>query len=176
MTQPLMPKATAIWLIENTSLTFEQIADFCELHMLEIEAIADNEVNPMTGFDPIASSQLTQEEIKRCEANPQSRLQMRLSIDVDTLIKTNKARYTPVIKRKDKPSAILWLVKYYPNISDAQIIQFLGTTRITVQAIRNRTHRDWHNIEAHRPAALGFCSQNELNKFLLNDKLAPKKE
>lgn len=166
MTQPLMPKATAIWLIENTSLTFDQIASFCELHILEIEAIADGEADNMTGFDPIASSQLTKEEIKRCEDNPQARLQIRPAIDVDKLIKTNRAKYTPVFKRKDKPSAILWLTKYYPSLSDIKISKFLGTTRTTVQAIRNKTHPNFPNIEPHSPVSLGFCTQNELDKIV----------
>lgn len=163
MTQPLMPKATAIWLVENTSLTFEQIADFCQLHILEVEAIADGETNNMAGFDPIASSQLTLEEIRRCEAAPIEKLRIRPVIDVETLIKTNRAKYTPLAKRKDKPNAVLWLLKYYPQLSDMQICKLLGTTRSTVQAIRNKTHWNYLNMEPHSPVSLGFCSQEDFD-------------
>ncbi|MDR1597687.1 MAG: DUF1013 domain-containing protein [Holosporales bacterium] len=166
MTQPLMPKATAIWLIDNTSLTFDQIADFCNLHILEVEAIADGEADHMTGFDPIASSQLSQDEIVRCEADPSARLVMLPAIDIERVIKTNKAKYTPVVKRKDKPSAILWLIRYYPNLSDFQICKFIGTTRATVQGIRNKTHWNFKNIEPHSPVALGFCQANELEQLI----------
>jgi hypothetical protein len=161
-----MPKATAIWLIDNTSLTFEQIADFCGLHILEIEAMADGEADNMTGFDPIASSQLTHEEITRCEKNSAARLQIRPALDIDNMIKSNKAKYTPVLKRKDKPSAILWLIRYYPNLSDAQICNFIGTTRNTVQSIRNRSHWNINNIEPRNPVSLGFCQPYELDKLI----------
>lgn len=166
MAQPLMPKATAIWLVENTSLTFQQIADFCNLHILEIEAIADGEADNMVGFDPIASAQLTQDEIRRCEANPDARLQIRPAVDVDQLIQTNRAKYTPLNKRKDKPDAILWLVKYYGTLSNQQISRFLGTTVKTVQAIRDKTHPRYLEMTPHSPVALGFCTQGELDKLL----------
>ncbi|GHS94482.1 hypothetical protein AGMMS49949_08360 [Alphaproteobacteria bacterium] len=166
MTQPLMPKATAIWLIENTKLTFEQIAAFCELHILEIESIANEEGIQMVGFDPIASSQLTFEEIRRCEADTTAQLRLSPTLDVDRMINTNRSKYTPVVKRKDKPSAILWLVKYHPELSDAQIGKFLGTTRLTVQSLRLKTHWNYANIEAHSPVALGLCTQGELDALL----------
>jgi hypothetical protein len=163
--QPLMPKATAIWLIENTCLSFEQIADFCGLHILEVNAIADGESDNMVGFDPIASSQLTHEEIKRCENDHSARLHIRPAIDIDNLIKINKAKYTPVLKRKDKPNAILWILKYYPNILDSQICKLLGTTRLTIQSIRDKTHWNYLNIQPHSPVSLGFCTQNELDQL-----------
>lgn len=161
-----MPKATAIWLIDNTSLTFEQIAEFCQLHILEVESIADGEGNNMAGFDPIASSQLDADEIKRCETDPTARLRIRPAVDVETLIKTNKAKYTPVAKRKDKPSAILWLLRYYPHLSDLQICNFLGTTRSTVQAVRTKTHPNYANLDPHSPVAFGFCRQEELDQLV----------
>lgn len=162
-TQPLMPKATAIWLIENTSLTFEQIADFCQLHILEIEAIADGESTTMAGFDPIASSQLTHEEIKRCEADPSARLLIRPAIDVETLIQTNRAKYTPIAKRKNKPNAILWIQRYYPQIPDAGICQLLGVTPSMVRAVRLKSTPRYENLEACDPVKYGFCSQKDLD-------------
>lgn len=166
MTQPLMPKATAIWLVENTCLTFEQIAAFCNLHLLEIEAIADDDTGGMLGFDPIASSQLTLDEIGRCEANPSAKLRMKPAVDVEQLINTHKARYTPLARRKNKPSAILWLIKYYPGLTDMQICKFLGTTRATVQAIRNKSYWNYANLEPHSPVSLGFCIKTELDSIL----------
>lgn len=165
-----MPKATAIWLIENTSLTFKQIADFCCLHILEVETIADGEANNMVGFDPIASSQLTLEEIRRCEADVNAELVIRPAIDVERLIKTNKAKYTPVSKRKDKPSAVLWFLKYYPTISDAKICKFLGTTKQTIQSLKDKSHWNYNNIEPHSPVSLGFCSQAELETMVADFK------
>jgi hypothetical protein len=163
--QPLMPRATAIWLIENTCLSFEQIADFCGLHILEINAIADDETNNMVGFDPIASSQLTNEEIKRCENDRNARLRIRPAINIDDVIKTNKAKYTPVLKRRDKPNAILWILKYCQSLSDSQICKLLGTTRLTIQSIRDKTHWNYSNIQPHSPVSLGFCTQHELDQL-----------
>ncbi|MDR0624964.1 MAG: DUF1013 domain-containing protein [Holosporales bacterium] len=163
MTQPLMPKATAVWLIENTCLTFEQIACFCGLHLLEVESIAYEEMDKLCGFDPIVSSQLTLDEIKRCEADPKARLKLCPVVDIEQLSRTSNTKYTPIVKRKDKPSAIFWLVKYYPELSDAQICKFLGTTRATVQAIRNRTYWNYGNLEPHSPVVLGFCTKSELD-------------
>lgn len=166
MPLPLMPKATAIWLIDNTSLTFEQIAEFCGLHILEVESLADQEEDCMSGFDPIASSQLTQDEIRRCEKDPSARLQILPAVDINELIPTKRSKYTPVAKRKEKPNAILWMTKYYPDLTDAQIGKFLGTTVMTVRAIRNKTHRQSPGLEPHSPVALGFCSQAEFDRFL----------
>lgn len=168
MVQPLMPKSTAIWLVEHTSLTFEQIADFCGLHILEVKAIADGETDNMIGFDPIASSQLTPEEIARCEADPGQKLQISPAVDVGKMIKNHRAKYTPVLKRRDKPSAILWLVRYYPALSDSQICNFLCSTRSTVQSIRNKTHWNIQNIEPQSPVSLGFCTPDELDHLISN--------
>lgn len=164
---PLMPKATAIWLIDNTSLTFEQIAEFCGLHILEVESFADREGDCMAGFDPIASSQLTQEEIRRCEKDPSARLQILPAVDISDLLPSRRTKYTPVARRKDKPNAILWMTKYYPNLTDSQISKFLGTTVMTVRAIRQKTHKQSPGLEPHSPVALGFCSQAEFDKFLV---------
>lgn len=161
-----MPKATAVWLVENTSLTFQQIADFCDLHLLEIEAIADGEAENMVGFDPIASLQLTQDEIHRCESDPRARLQMIPVVDADRLIRSNKARYTPLIKRKNKPDAILWLVKYYNSLTNQEISSFLGTTAKTVQAIRDKTHPRYSELDPRSPVVLGFCTQAELDELI----------
>jgi hypothetical protein len=166
VTQPLMPKATAIWLVDNTSLTFEQIANFCQMHILEIESIANGEFESMNGFDPIASSQLTLAEIKRCEMDPKATLKINPIIDVEQLIHTNRAKYTPLARRKDKPKAILWLIKYYPGLTDMQICKFLGTTRTTVQNIRNKTYWDYANLDPHSPIALGFCVKSELENLI----------
>lgn len=165
MSQPLMPKATAIWLVENTALTFEQIADFCGLHILEVEAIANN-YGSMRGFDPIASSQLTHEEIKRCEEDPNAKLKIRKAVDIDQLISTNKSKYTPLARRKDKPSAILWLTKYYPELGDSQICKFLGTTKATVQSIRDKSYWNYLNLEPKSPVSLGFCTKTELEDLV----------
>jgi hypothetical protein len=166
MAQPLMPKATAIWLVENTKLTFEQIAQFCGLHILEMEFLANGELQEMVGFDPISSSQLTLEEIRRCENDATAQLQLTPALDVDGMIRVHQAKYTPLAKRKGKPSAILWLLKYYPHLVDQQICRFLGTTRPTVQSIRKKTYRNFSAIEPHSPVVLGLCSQAELDDFL----------
>jgi hypothetical protein len=163
-----MPKSTAIWLVEHTSLTFEQIADFCGLHILEIKAIADGETDNMIGFDPIASSQLTADEIARCENDPGQKLQISPAVDVGKMIKNQRAKYTPVVKRKDKPSAILWLIRYYPNLPDSHICNFLSSTRSTVQSIRNKTHWNIRNIEPQSPVTLGFCTSDELEQLISN--------
>ncbi|MDR3285267.1 MAG: DUF1013 domain-containing protein [Holosporales bacterium] len=162
MTKPLMPKATAIWLVENTCLTFEQIAKFCGLHTLEVETIANEEFS-MNGFDPVASSQLTLEEIKRCEEDPSTTLTMKPIGEVENLTKTKKSKYTPLARRKDKPNAILWIIKYYPNLSDSKICSLLGTTRLTVQSIRNKIYWNYKNLEPHSPIILGFCTKDELD-------------
>jgi hypothetical protein len=161
-----MPKATASWLVENTSLTFEQIANFCKMHLLEVEAIADDDEGNMLGFDPIASSQLTLDEIRRCEGNPLAKLRMKPAVNVEDMISTNKAKYTPLARRKNKPSAILWLIKYYPGLTDMQICKFLGTTRATVQAIRNKSYWNYAGLEPHSPVALGFCIKSELETII----------
>lgn len=167
MALPLMPKATAIWLIENTSLNFDQIAEFCGFHALEVQTLADNEsaVN-MVGFDPVASSQLTLEEIKRCEQDPSARLKMRPVIDAQTILGKKKGRYTPVAKRQDRPDAIAWLLKYYPEMTETQICRLLGTTKPMIRAIKTKTHWNASNIKPRNPAQVGLCSQVDLDQAI----------
>ncbi|MBT4890770.1 MAG: DUF1013 domain-containing protein [Rhodospirillales bacterium] len=168
MTRPLMPKATAVWLLDNTTLTFEQIAAFCELHMLEIQAIADDEVAVgMQGLDPVRGGELELEEIKRCEADPAARLDMTQNAqDHAKQQKKKKARYTPVSKRQDRPDAIAWLLKNYPELTDAQIGKLIGTTKPTINSIRDRSHWNTPNITAQNPVGLGLCTSTELEKVI----------
>lgn len=161
---PLMPKATAVWLIDKTNLTFEQIADFCGLHKLEIQAIADGEVAAgIVGLDPILQHQLTVEEIKRCEDDPRARLKMMKSDLPQPASRTKGPRYTPVSKRADKPDAIAFLVKNYPDLLDAQIARLLGTTKDTIAKVRDRSHWNSANIKPHDPIILGLCKKADLD-------------
>jgi hypothetical protein len=164
MAYPLMPKATAVWLVENTSLTFEQIAVFCGLHLLEVQGIADGEVAAgIQGLDPIANSQLTKEEIERCQGDPAARLQL-IELDLPKPAKRTKGpRYTPVAKRQDKPDGIAWLARHHPELKDSQIAKLIGTTKTTILAVRERTHWNSPNIRPRDPVLLGLCSQSELN-------------
>jgi hypothetical protein len=164
MTTPLMPKATAVWLVENTGLTFDQIAEFCGMHSLEIQGIADGEVAiGIVGIDPVAASQLTREEISRCEADPKARLKI-LRKDLPEIVQRPKgARYTPIAKRQDKPSAVAWLLRHHPELNDAQVGRLLGTTKATIQKIRDRSHWDMQNIKPTSPVMLGLCSQFALD-------------
>lgn len=167
MSTPLMPKATAIWLLDNTSLTFEQIADYSQLHTLEIQAIADGEIAVgMAPFDPIAYGTLSMEEIERCSRDPKARLVPTKLDESTTRKKRGGGRYTPVSKRQDRPNAISWVLKHHPELSDAQICRLLGTTNPTIHAIRNRTHWNSPNIRAKSPILMGLCSQAELNQAL----------
>lgn len=166
MSLPLMPKATAVWLVDNTMLTFDQIADFCGMHALEVQAIADGDVAiGITGLDPVAKGQLTIDEIRRCEADPENRLKLR---PTDTTIARNRkgARYTPVSKRNDRPDAISWLIKNHPELTDGQICKLMGTTRPTILAIRDRSHWNSANIKPRNPVTLGLCSEADLEKAL----------
>lgn len=164
MVQPLMPKATAVWLVDNTTLTFDQIADFCGLHPLEVKGIADDEVAVgIKGQDPVASSQLTMEEIERCQKNPSARLSIADARGRRPERRSAGPRYTPVSKRQDRPNAIAWLVRYHPELSDAQVSKLVGTTKPTIQAIRERTHWNIANIQPIDPVALGLCKQSELD-------------
>ena len=168
MKLPLMPKATAIWLIENTSLTFVQISDFCGLHELEIQGIADGEVAiGMRGYDPIDNKQLTKEEILRCENDSSARLELIKSIIVDSLPPRKKdTKYTPLSLRQEKPFAILWLVKRYPTeLSSSQIAKLTGSTKNTVEAIRNGTYRE-AVLESKSPMDTGLCTFQDLEKAL----------
>jgi hypothetical protein len=163
MELPLMPKATAVWLVENTALTFEQIAEFCGLHALEVQAIADGEVAAqMVGLDPVANGQLTTEEIRRCEADPATRLKLSEQAQTVPLVKHKGPRYTPISKRQDKPDAIAWVLKNHPELSDGQISKLVGTTKPTIAAVRDRTHWNSPNIKPRHPVALGLCTLPEL--------------
>ena len=173
MTLPLMPKATAVWLIEKTALTFTQIADFCGMHPLEVQAIADGEVaQGIVGYDPVANIQVTLEEIRRCEANSEGRL--KLIPPSNPINKRSKgARYTPVAKRNDRPDAIAFVLRNFPQLSEAQVIKLLGTTKDTIQKVRERSHWNSANIKPRDPVILGLCSQTDLNQMVgaANDRL-----
>ncbi len=164
MSQPLMPKATAVWLIDNTGLSFEQIAEFCSLHVLEVQGIADGEVaKGIQGLDPVMNNQLTKEEIQRCEQDSKRRLVMRKQDLPEPLKRTKGPRYTPVAKRQDKPDGVAFLLKHFPDLKDVQISKLIGTTKNTIQAIRERTHWNTQNIKPRDPVLLGLCTQTELN-------------
>lgn len=159
---PLMPHATASWLVDNTSLAFEQIADFCGLHILEVQAMADDLASSKyTGRDPVRAGELTNEEIEKGAANPEYRLEMQKQ--PVAVARTKGPRYTPVSKRQDKPDGIAWVLRNHPEISDAQISRLIGTTRNTITAIRERTHWNIQNIQPKDPVTLGLCSQRELD-------------
>ncbi|NQW12279.1 MAG: DUF1013 domain-containing protein [Alphaproteobacteria bacterium] len=164
MAHPLMPKATAVWLIDNTALTFEQIADFCELHVLEIQAIADGEVNGgIQGFDPILNGQITREELERCQKDSSARLEMATNNLPKPASKTKGPRYIPVAKRGDKPDAIAWLLKHHHELKDVQIARLIGTTKDTINKVRDRSHWNSPQIQARHPVILGLCSQKDLD-------------
>lgn len=164
MTAPLMPKATAVWLVDNTALTFDQIGDFCGFHKLEVKAIADGEVAiGIIGMDPIMSSQLTAEEIKRCEGDTRAKLKIKKSDLPQPITRAKGPRYTPVSKRADKPDAISYMVKTYPQLMDSQIARLLGTTKDTIGKIRNKSHWNSSNIAARNPVLLGLCKQVDLD-------------
>lgn len=168
MALPLMPKATAVWLIDNTKLTFDQIAQFCGLHPLEVKGIADGEVAVgIVGLDPVANSQVSAEEIARCEADPAGDLKLLTPAVPVQRQKTKGAKYTPLSKRQDRPDAIAWLLKYHPEVADAQVQKLLGTTKATIDSVRNRTHWNHANIKPRDPVSLGMCSQTELDRVLI---------
>lgn len=158
---PLMPKSTAVWLIDNTTLTFEQIADFCGLHLLEIQAIADDAIGRIASFDPTIHGQLTREEIARCEQDPSASLQRIVSTVEQFRHKVTK--YMPKAKRQIRPNGILWLLKEYPIIADTKICNLLGTTKNTVAAIRNKSYKNYGELKAQHPVKLGLCSQIEFD-------------
>lgn len=163
--QLLMPKATAVWLVENTSLTFEQIAGLCGLHVLEVKGIADGDVaQGIRGMDPVTSGQLTREELERGQADPNYRLKLSESKVEIPPVKTRKGpRYTPLSRRQDRPNAILWLLRNHPELKDAQVIRLVGTTKPTIQAIRERSHWNSPNLQPQDPVTLGLCSQIDLD-------------
>jgi hypothetical protein len=162
---PLMPKATAIWLVDNTALSFEQIADFCKLHALEVKAIADGDAaQGIKGLDPILTGQLTREEIEKAEQDRDYRLQLANPKVRLPQPKSKKGpRYTPVSRRQDRPNAILWLLRNHPELKDSQIMRLVGTTKSTIQAIRERTHWNAANLAPMDPVTLGLCSQIDLD-------------
>jgi len=167
--QILYPKATAVWLVDNTSMTFEQIADFCGLHHLEVKGIADGEVaRDIRGADPIANGQLSREELEKAEGDPKYRMKALVGKHQD-LLKTNKKapRYTPVSRRQDRPDAIAWFLRNHPEVTDAQISKLLGTTKATIDRVKNHTHPNHANIKPRDPVYLGICSQMELDRVLL---------
>ena len=165
MTQILMPKATAVWLVDNTSLTFDQIADFCELHPLEVKGIADGEVaRDIRGADPIANGQLSRDELDAAEKNPNYRMKAQKSRHAELLKPVKKSpRYTPVSRRQDRPDAIAWFIRNHPEVPDSQVARILGTTKATIDQVRNRQHWNSANIKPVDPVTLGLASQLELD-------------
>jgi len=162
-----MPKATAVWLVENTTLTFEQIGAFCGLHKLEVQAIADGEVaSGIMGLDPVMNGQLTAEEIKRCEEEPRGHLKMQRSSLPQPDARTKGPRYTPVSKRADKPDAILYLLKTHPELLDAQVARLLGTTKDTIKKVKDKTHWNMNNLKPRNPVLLGLVKQADLDAAL----------
>lgn len=161
----LMSKATAVWLVENTTLTFDQIAEFCTLHPLEVQGIADGDVaTGMRGLDPIQAGQLTREELEKAEKDPSYRMKVLESkVRLPELKRTKGPRYTPVSKRQDRPNAIQWLLKNHPELKDAQIIRLVGTTKSTIQSVRERSHWNSTNLAPLDPVTLGLCSQIDLD-------------
>ena len=164
MAKPLMAKATAVWLVDNTTITFKQIADFVGMHELEVQGIADGEVAVgVKGFDPVANNQLTQSEIDAAEKSPLHRLKLKFNAAAQGEEKRRGPRYTPLSKRQDRPNSILWLVKFHPELSDGQIAKLVGTTKPTIQSIRERTHWNIASMQPIDPVALGLCKQSELD-------------
>ena len=165
MNKPIMAKATAVWLVDNTTISFKQIADFTGLHELEVQGIADGDVaQGVKGFDPVANKQLVQEEIDKAEKDPLHRLKLFFNPASAGEEVRRGPRYTPLSKRQDRPAAILWLVKFHPELADAQIAKLIGTTKPTIQTIRDRSHWNISNLEPIDPVALGLCKQSELDK------------
>ncbi len=169
MDRPLMPKATAVWLVDNTTLTFDQIAKFCGLHPLEVKGIADGEVGAgIRGLDPVASGQLERDELERCQKDPNSTLKLSRPAAADIKQPKRKTpRYTPLSKRQDRPDAIAWLLRHHPEVTDQQVCKLLGTTKNTVNAVRDRTHWKSQEIRPRDPVILGLCSQIDLDAAIL---------
>lgn len=169
MTAPLMPRATAVWLVENTTLTFRQIANFCELHELEIQAIADGDVSSnIMGLSPIDNGQLTLAEIQRCEADPVANLEAN---EMERNVKARNLKAKKVLspsQRQDKPNAIAWIIKNYPELKDSQICKLIGTTKPTIESIRNGTHKDSAVIRAKNPVTIGLCSEADIETAVLS--------
>jgi hypothetical protein len=167
MALPLMPKATAVWLVDNTTLTFDQIAEFTGMHELEVQAIADEEVAiGIVGVNPTLNGQLTSEEIKRGEDKGSYRLKLRKSDIPKPKVRSKGARYTPVSKRQERPDAIAWIIKHHPELADSQVSRLLGTTKPTINSIRDRSHWNIQAIKPQNPVTLGLCNEPELQKAL----------
>lgn len=167
MTQPLMPKATAVWLVENTTLTFDQIAEFCGMHPLEVQGIADGDVaTGILGVDPVSGGQLTKENLAAAIADATVPLVLRNASAKYTHAPKIKGRYTPVAHRQDKPDAIAWIVKNHPELTDAQIVKLIGTTKKTIAAIRDKSHWNTQNIRPRDPVLLGLCTQTDLHTMV----------
>lgn len=165
MANPLMPKATAVWLIDNTALSFEQIADFCGLHPLEVQAIADGEVSSgIQGIDPLQNGQVARSEIDKAEADTSYRMKILVSTLPQPKARSKGPKYVPVSKRGDKPDAIAWLVKHHAELKDSQVAKLVGTTKDTIDKVRDRTHWNSQNITARHPVLLGLCSQIDLDQ------------
>ena len=164
---PLMPMATAVWLVENTTLTFKQIANFCNLHEVEIQGIADGEVGQgIKGFDPIANKQLTADEIQKAEQSPIYNMELMYNAAADGEEKRRGPRYTPLSKRQDRPASILWLVKFHPELTDGQISKLVGSTKGTVSLIRKRSYWNFSNLKPRDPVILALCTQEIFQKSL----------
>ena len=172
MSTPLMPKSTAVWLVENTSLTFEQISKFCNLHILEIQGIADGEVAVgIQGKNPIMSGELSKEEIKKCEMDPSKNLEIiKDVIPLSFTLKKGKKKFTPASRRQVIPDAISWLIKYHPELTDPQIAKLIGTTKNTINSIKNREHWNIQNITPRDPVLLALCSQSSLTDAIIKAK------
>ena len=172
MSTPLMPKSTAVWLVENTSLTFEQISKFCNLHILEIQGIADGEVAVgIQGKNPIMSGELTKEEIKKCEMDSSKNLEIiKDEIPLSSALKKGKKKFTPASRRQVIPDAISWLIKYHPELTDPQIAKLIGTTKNTINSIKNREHWNIQNITPRDPVLLALCSQSSLTDAVVKAK------
>ncbi|MGH6717955.1 MAG: cell cycle transcriptional regulator TrcR, partial [Alphaproteobacteria bacterium] len=167
MAHPLMPRATAVWLVENTALTFEQISEFCGLHPLEVQAIADGEAAiGIKARDPVTAGDIEAGEIERCVADAKARLRMRAQIEAPSKKPRRGGRYTPMTKRQDKPDAILYLVRRYPDLADAQISRLLGTTKATIKSVREGSHKDHSRLQPRDPVALGLCGAAEIEAEL----------
>lgn len=165
-TRLLMPQATAVWLVDNTTLTFRQIAELCDMHELEIQGIADGEVaHNIIGQSPILSNQVTAEEIARCEADPDASIQVREREELP-VVKRGKSRYTPIAKRRDKPSAIIYLLRHHPQLADSQIVRLIGTTRKTIEGLRNGTHPESRTLDIKDPVMAGLCTSRDLRTEL----------
>lgn len=172
-TVPFNPRATAAWLIDNTGLTFQQIADFCAMDFMEIQGIADGDITDVRPMDPIMTSQLDRETISYCEKFPDAKLVMSKSNEdfmdiIDS--KRKKSKFTPIIRRRDKPDAIAWLIKQHPYLTDAQIVKLVGTTKETVNTVRDKTHWNSQNIKPKNPVLLGICTQDDLEQVLIQSK------